>query len=193
MVLPKSLALVKRLITILFLLLFLFNAGGYYALYWLCSERAEQALLSKIETENYSAQEQITLAIPLAMPYPMMNTDNDFDKMKGGFEFKGEHFKLVKQKLQNDTLYLVCLKNIEQQKIESTIADYSKTANDLPTQSKQTLNLLSKIFKEFQSTSTVIVPVNDNVIHSGIIVHHVVFDLLSRDYPVVSPPPESLS
>jgi hypothetical protein len=177
---------VKRLTTIFFLLLFLFNAGGYYGLFWLIRQQSEKDLLARIENDTHSQQE-ITLEIPLALPYPV--SDNGLSRMNGEFEYQGEHYKLIKQKLKDGVLYLVCVKNIDGTKIDSLLADYSKAANDIPTQSHQGLNFLSKIFKDFQPTSITEFEIAAMVIPQYRSINTDA-EILYPAYPVIVPPPE---
>jgi hypothetical protein len=177
---------VKRLTTIFFLLLFLFNAGGYYGLFWLIRQQSEKELLARIENDTHSQQE-ITLKIPLALPYPV--SDNGMARMNGEFEYQGEHYKLIKQKLEDGVLYLVCVKNTDRTKIETMLANYSKTANDIPTQSQQGLNFLSKIFKDFHPTispeftiAVTLIPRSYSVDANA--------EVLFPAYPVIVLPPE---
>jgi hypothetical protein len=188
---PKSSSL-KRLLAIFFLVLFLFNAGGYYALHWVLSIKAEKDLITQIENEKYDLADEVTLAIPMALPYGELNADTYFEKMHGAFEYHGDQYKLIKQKLQNDTLYVVCVKNSAQKRVDSTIADYSKNANDVPSQTKQTLNLLSKLFKDFQQSTALTLESNFFLIDAqmSMAAPSVILD---QTYPIFSPPPERVS
>jgi hypothetical protein len=177
----------KRTVAIFFLLIFLFNAGGYYAVFWAFHYQAEKNLMQRLDAERYTAEEEVILSIPISLPYPIHQSN--YEKTRGEFEYNGENYKLVKQKLEGDTLFLVCVRNVQQNKLELAMSDYSKVANDMPTQSKQTLNLLSKLFKDFQSGAHI--SVGDN---TEIVLHltdaEKTFSLLHQDYPVVSPPPK---
>jgi hypothetical protein len=180
---------VKRLITIFFLLLFLFNAGGYYVFFWIYRQQAERDLLTRIENETYD-QAEITLTIPLALPYPV--SENGLTPMKGEFEYQGEHYKLIKQKLEGDVLYVVCLKNVEREKIDGMMADYSKASNDVPTQSKQTSSFLSKIFKDYQPTSNLVLTGTAFAAVQSFF-HERNADVIHHAYPVIVPPPKKIS
>lgn len=180
----------KRTAAIFFLLIFLFNAGGYYAVFWAFHYQSEKNLMHRLDAERYTAEEEVILSIPISLPYPIHQSN--YEKTRGEFEYNGENYKLVKQKLEGDTLFLVCVRNVQQNKLELAMSDYSKVANDMPTQSRQTLNLLSKLFKDFQSGTHI--SFANNI---GRIIHlpgtEKNFNLLSHDYPVISPPPEARS
>lgn len=178
----------KRALAIFFLLIFLFNAGGYYAVFWAFHYQAENNLMQRLDAGHYTAEEEITISIPISLPYPIHQ--NDYERTTGEFEYKGEHYKLVKQKLEGNTLLLVCVRNVQANKLKLAMSDYSKTLNDLPTQSKQTLSLLGKLFKDFTSASNIAFAGS-----AGKTIHfrdtEKSFNLLSQYYPIVSPPPEA--
>lgn len=150
-------------------------------------KQANHKLLQRLEANQYSDQETIVLTIPLNMPYPIHQ--NGYERVDGEFEYQGEQYKLVKQKLENDTLFIVCIKDHEAKKISAVLADYSKMANNLPAGSKQALNFLSKLFKDYTKTES-FKPAFTWVMLAGIEFNEVSFNLPIQSYPVESPPPE---
>lgn len=153
-------------------------------------KQANQKLLNRLDANQYSDDETIVLTIPLSMPYPTYQ--NGFERVDGEFEYQGEHYKLVKQKLENDTLFIVCIKDRESRKIFTALADFSKQANNLPTGSKQALNYLSKLFKDF--TPTVVIESSfQQPLLSDVKYFNIGFNLLSISYPIDSPPPQVIS
>jgi hypothetical protein len=69
---------------------------------------------------------------------------------------------LVKQKLENDVLIIVCIKDKKEKQLDESMKDYSKLANDLPSSSKKTQNILSKLLKDFESLESGIIQRRDN-------------------------------
>jgi hypothetical protein len=171
-------------------MIFVFIVGGYHSVFWIFRYHAEQDLMQRLEENRYTEDEQIVLAIPLSLPYPIV--ENDYERTNGEFEYNGEHYKLVKRKVEDNVLYLVCVRNVQQNKLQVAMSDLSKSFGNLPSQSKTTLNLLSKLFKDFQSPA-----------HAGpggrscliLDTPHIprCLDPLEQSYPVVSPPPKVLS
>lgn len=131
-------------------MIFLFNIGGYYILFLGLQHEARTTMLARIEKADYRTADEFTLTIPLALPYPPAN--HSYERAHGEFEYQGEYYKLIRQKLENDTLFLMCVKDSHATKIAATLADYSRLANDLPAGSKRALNLFGKLFKDFQIT-----------------------------------------
>ena len=99
----------RRLVSIFFLAIFLFNVGGYYLVFWGLQYQAEQIAQKKLETATYAGSDEVTLAIPLSLPYPIYQ--EGYTRVYGNFEYQGVHYKLVKQKIENDNLIVVCFKD----------------------------------------------------------------------------------
>ncbi|HEY3405113.1 MAG TPA: hypothetical protein VGK59_17110 [Ohtaekwangia sp.] len=176
----------KRLLAIFFLSVFLFNIGGYYLAFWSIRFHAKKELLSRLDAEQYNADELTVLAIPLSLPYPVQQSE--YERVDGDFEYQGEFYKLVKQRIENDTLFVVCIKDNQEKKIEVTWSAYAKVANDLPTQSKQTLSLLAKLAKGYS-------PVPSFQLSRDFILQQENFSektysILQKSYPIESPPPQ---
>jgi len=182
-----TLTLLRRLLAIFFLSVFLFNIGGYYLAFWSIRLHAKKELLSRLDAERYDASALTVLAIPLSLPYPVQQSD--YERVDGEIEYQGEYYKLVKQKVENDTLFVVCIKDSEEKKISVTLSNYAKVANDLPAQSKQTLSLLAKLAKgyspvpSFPVSPATFISLNS---HSA----EIAYSVIRKSYPIESPPPQ---
>lgn len=142
---------------------------------------------NRLDAEAYSPEEVTVLSIPFSLPYPLQG--ETFQKLSGEFEHNGEFYKLIKQKLQNDTLYIVCIKDQEEKKLALALADYTRLTNDLPTHSQQALNFLAKIFKDYSISPSYNVTSPFFVLHTLIFIDRE-FSLLETSYPIESPPPQ---
>jgi len=146
-------------------------------------------LLKRLDAQEYSNQELIVLAIPLSLPYPIQN--EGYERVDGDYLYKGQAYKLVKKKLENDTLFLVCIHDVETTRIASTLLDYIQVVNDLPSQTKQTLSFLDKLYKNFNITE--FIPrfkkrlLVEQFYNAGNF-----YALRNPSYPVDSPPPDLL-
>lgn len=143
----------KRIFSLFFLLVFLFNVGGYYFVFWGLSISADNQLANKLDQQLYTDQETYLFKLPLSLPYGI-NQEGGYQRVQGSFEHEGQFYQLVKQKLENDTLYVVCIKDHEKKKVVDAFSNYTKLTNDLPTSSqKDGLNLLSKLSKEYETNT----------------------------------------
>ncbi len=142
----------------------------------------------RLDAGNYSNEETVTIKIPLALPYHI--DGNDYERTNGDFEYKGEFFKLVKQKLDHDTLFVVCIKDVKEKKLFSVMVDFVKISTDLPVSSQQALKLLSSFIKDYLSTSSIKVQADQGwQLTFNFAPQH--FDLLANHLPIISPPPDS--
>jgi hypothetical protein len=141
----------KKVLSILLLVLFLFNVGGYYFVFSVLQYQSDKHVTSLLDAGIYAKEDAVEIKIPLSLPYPSL-IESTYERVDGQFEYKGEYFSIVKQKVENDTAYVVCVRNHEAKRIMTTMSDYAKQANDLPSgASKKAMSFVSKILKEYSS------------------------------------------
>ncbi|NOS91359.1 MAG: hypothetical protein HOP30_05525 [Cyclobacteriaceae bacterium] len=146
----------KRTITLILLVIFLLNVVGYYGVFVGLRFTSEVALRQQFDAENYDQQE-VMIKVPITIPYA---TDSrDFERVDGEFEHEGQVYRLVKQKLQSDTLYIVCVKDQQTQTINQALADYVKSYTDKPANAKQGTKTVAQFTKDFISCTTSLEPV----------------------------------
>jgi hypothetical protein len=141
---------VKKPLTLILLALFLLNVLGYYGVFVGLQVKSGQTMRDRFDSENYSAEQEVTIKVPITIPYA---TDSrGYERVDGEFEHNGQIYRLVKQKLQSDTLFIVCIKDNQAEKINQALEDYVKTFTDKPFNAKQ--NVKAQIFsKDYISTS----------------------------------------
>jgi hypothetical protein len=179
----------KRLFSIAMLLLFLFNVVGYYLFFLGLRYQANVVMNQRLETADYKVDETITFKVPITVPY--YADSKDYERVNGSFEHHGEFFKFVKQKLERDTLYIVCIKDRREKQIFNAMTDFVKLSNDLPSSSQHTLKLLGSLIKDFVPTPSV----NTHAGQGSYLALNFIpvqFNLLANDLPVLSPPPDQL-
>lgn len=120
---------------------------GYYFVYVGLRYRAKSEMLVRLDAGNYSKEETVTLKIPFSLPYWM--DSREYERVNGEFQYQGEFYQLVDQKLEKDTLYVVCIRDAKEKKLHDVMTDYVKLTNDLPASSQKTLKLLSSLFKDY--------------------------------------------
>jgi hypothetical protein len=121
-------SLVKRFIATLMLVLFLLNVLGYYGIFEGLKAQSEIAWSSQAGENEEGLGQTVTFAIPLAVPYA---TDSqEYQQIQGQFEYGGEVYQLVKQKLLRDTLYVVGVKDEASSMWGRALADYVMTFGD---------------------------------------------------------------
>jgi hypothetical protein len=119
----------KKLFSILLLLVFLFNTVGYRLAFFYLIKEADSQMELKAEQINEHDKHLVTLKIPINLPY---QTDwKDFEPADGETVIKGITYKMVKRKVSRDTLILLCMENSDKTRLEKNSDDYFKKSNGL--------------------------------------------------------------
>ncbi|MEO7990347.1 MAG: hypothetical protein ABI663_12450 [Chryseolinea sp.] len=142
----------KKLIAIFLVCLLLFNALGFVGLFMGLHYKTSQDLVQRLDNRDYSDSETVTLKVPMAIPYHI--DSEEFERVDGEIEHQGEFYRLVKQKLVKDTLYIVCIKDMASKRLKQALADYVKTFTDKPSNSNhQSINITSTFIKDYIAQS----------------------------------------
>jgi cbb3-type cytochrome oxidase subunit 3 len=175
---------VKKAFSILLLAIFLFNLGGYYVLFWALKAQADQELAIKLDEGDYDENETFEIKIPITLPYPLQS--NGYERQTGQFVYKQEHYQLVKQKYENDTLTIVCLKDKQTKHLTRVMDSFSEASGN--TEADGTLNISLKMFQEYvHAISTSICCMNGWVLPITQSIYFGNYSLVAPSNP--SPPP----
>jgi hypothetical protein len=178
---------VKKPVAIFFLIIFLFNVGGYYLVFWGVKSKAKTDLLHRLDADAYSAEDVVILTVPVSLPYPIHEAR--YERADGEVEYQGQFYRLVKQKIANDTLFMVCVKDRQQEKLQRTMNEYISLTNSLPASNKHTMDFLAKIFKDFTQSPDILLSLRGGWTSEILFgVNH--FFVLQQVFPIESPPPE---
>jgi hypothetical protein len=119
----------KKIGSILFLLILIFNFWGYkWALSYL-EQKATVRLEQKLDAGKYDISQLVEVKIPLHLPY--YNEQSSYENFYGEVELNGQNYQYVKRKIAGDTLYLLCIQHTEKNNIQTAQSDYFKTVNNL--------------------------------------------------------------
>jgi hypothetical protein len=149
--------------------------------------QAKSEMIARLDSRNYSVDETITLKIPFALPYWM--DSRAYERVDGEFQYKGEFYKLVEQKLEKDTLYIVCIKDAGEKKLFHVMSDFVKLSNDLPTSAQKTIKLLGSLMKDYVTSAQTEIVMSQGWYREYPYAEPC-FNLLTLSSPVFSPPPE---
>jgi hypothetical protein len=179
---------VKKPLTIILLALFLLNVFGYYGVFVGLRLKAGQVMRTQFDNENFVAEEEVVIKVPITIPYA--SDSRGYERVDGEFEHKGQVYRLVKQKLQSDTLFIVCIKDNQTVKINQALADYVKTFTDKPATTKQSNLSTFQFSKDYLLNTTEIISASEGW---GLLVSFktLISDLEFVAQDLVSPPPRS--
>ncbi len=182
--------IVKKTFSIALIFLFLFNAIGHFGIYLAMQQRSEAKLNQQIENDQYKKELAFTIKIPLTLPYPLQH--NNFERVEGEFEYHGEFYKLVKQKHSTDTLYIVCIKNVEQKKAFKVFSDMVKLSLDQSSTTKnQNTKSLINLMKDFNPTINKFEFADLIGTELSRPFYFLKADILNQAFAIFSPPPEA--
>lgn len=112
----------KRLFAIVVLVVFLLNVLGYYGVLLGMKAVAGDDLTERLNSDMYDLGASITFKVPLAVPYGV--DSKAYENVSGEFQKDGQTYRLVKQRMYQDTLYIVCMKDEKTSKINSALEDF---------------------------------------------------------------------
>jgi hypothetical protein len=178
----------KRIISIFLVFLLLFNTLGFYGLLQGLRYKTALELVQRLDNDRYSMEETIVLKIPMAVPYQI--DSEGYERVDGEFEHQGEFYRLVKQKYENDTLFIVCIQDHASKRIEQALTDYVKTFTDKPIDAKHSGKVVTNLVKDYL-TSCVTINTISTGWNSELVFAIKKYDLLNHDQSIASPPPRS--
>lgn len=120
--------ILRKLSAILLLIVLLFYTAGYRWIFSIMENNASVKLEQQINIGNYDDDDLVEIRIPLNMPY---YTDKDFEPVYGETDWDGRHYQYVKRKVEDNTLILLCIPNIEKNSIAAVKNDFTKNLSDL--------------------------------------------------------------
>ena len=141
----------RKLFSILFALLLLLNVMGYYGVFLGLQYKNDKEMIQKFDSEDYSDSDIVTIKIPISIPYAL--DSKDFERVDGKFEHNGEFYRLVKQKLSQDTLYVACVKDYENKRIDDAMTSFVKTFTDKPVDNHSSSKVVITFTKDYISQS----------------------------------------
>ncbi|HEV8511902.1 MAG TPA: hypothetical protein VGQ59_01415 [Cyclobacteriaceae bacterium] len=144
-------------------------------------------LQKQLDANDIADGESVVIKIPMTLPY--QTTSAAFERVTGEFEHQGEYYQLVKQKLENDTLSIVCIKDHREKQIVTSMVDFTKQSNDLPTSTA--LKVLGSFLKEYNGTTNLKMISIDGW-NTTIAFSNPSFETITPIFPVIAPPPKSV-
>ena len=142
----------KKIVSIGLLVLFSFNLGGYYLLFWVLRDQAGKQLSSGFDAAQ-NMEGTFEIKIPVTLPYPLQ--ENDFQRIDGEFVYKNEHYRLFEQKHENDTLVIVCVKDKKANQLAQAMNEFSSKSSD--DQNSTGTQFASKVLNEYVSSNLLVI------------------------------------
>lgn len=141
----------RQVSAILLTFILLINVLGFYGIFEGLNYQNKKRIIQRLDDQRYDESQAITLKVPITIPYA--TNSKGYERVDGDFEYQGEFYHLVKQRLENDTLYVVCIKDANSKKIHQALNDYVKTFTDKPIDNHSSGKILNTFLKDFLITS----------------------------------------
>lgn len=119
----------RKIAAILLLMLFVFNTIGYKLWFTIAMQNADTRLETALDKNNFNEQDLFTLKIPINLPY--QNSWSSFERVDGEITVNGETYRYVQRKVENDTLFLQCIRHTEKINLQQQSNDYFGKVNDV--------------------------------------------------------------
>lgn len=178
----------KKLFSIGFLIIFLFNVGGYYFVFLGLKHQAKTELIKQFDNECYSEANTIEFKIPITLPYEI--NQDEFERVDGDFTWQGKVYRLIKQKYSDGVLHVVCMLSVKEKLLHGMMSDFAKLSNDIPATSKSALSLLAKLVKDCETPCDAAVTTSSGWYLKMTTSCEISSETIARNIPVNSPPPE---
>jgi hypothetical protein len=138
----------KKVTAFVLLIIFLINIGGYSVMYRMAGRRATKELTAKLDKNEFSGSLAITIKIPVALPY---QPNSDYERIDGEFEYQGQFYKLVKQRVFSDTLYVVCLIDVKKKQLVDDMHEYTRLTSESSPNSQSSKSAWGNPLQEYSS------------------------------------------
>jgi hypothetical protein len=109
--------------------LLLFNLAGYRLWLYYAQNLSDRMMQAALDKDKYDSSELITIRMPFSLPYA--NSGSEFERVKGEIELDGRVYKLVKQRVYDGELILLCMPDDQETRVRAAGEDYYKGVNDL--------------------------------------------------------------
>lgn len=142
---------VRRIFSIAMIALILLNTLGYYGLLFGLEVHNSRSVTRNLDRDNYDVSKAVMIEIPLTVPYGV--DSRDFKRVDGLFEYNGDFYRLVKQRLHKDVLQVVCVKDEKHRAINEAMGEYAGTLSDKTDDSSSSHLKSIDFIKDYISTS----------------------------------------
>ena len=135
----------KKLVSILLLVLLVYNMAGYYVFVAVQQADVQQELHRT--KQHFSVEELLVFKVPV----PLYHQNNrGLETAEGRFEHQGHFYEMVKQKLEDDTLYIYCYNDKKTQQLVADLSHHTRNhLTDAKGEAGKNENLLKTFIREY--------------------------------------------
>ena len=120
--------MIRQISAILLLSLFVFNSIGLKLVVNSALAKADKAIEISLDNKTYNEADLFVAKVSINLPY--QNNWTGFERVDGEITIAGETYRYVQRKVENDTMFLQCIRNVEKINILQKANDYFDKIND---------------------------------------------------------------
>lgn len=121
----------NKILSISLIILLLFNLIGYRIVFQIAEALCDKKTEMLVDSGKYDKSKLVKIAVPLANPY--VPDQPEFEPAEGEMTIDGSVYKLIKRKISEGYLILVCLPDLEKSFLKTMRDNNLKRVNDLYT------------------------------------------------------------
>ncbi len=124
----------RKSASIILLLVLLFNMIGYRAWFYYAEKKSDASMEARLDNNQYDEKDLVTLTIPLDNPY--QQEQKSFERTTGEISFEGKIYQLVKRKVTDGNLILLCLSDTHKMVLNKAKSEMGNSSADPASSSK---------------------------------------------------------
>jgi len=115
----------KRTLGGLLVVLMLLNVAGYYSMLLFMRSQAAVALSQRLQATPHERGGTFVIKLRLANPY--LSSANAYEAVSGDFTYQGNVYQMLRQRVYNDTLYVVCMHDERATRANEKVKEYARS------------------------------------------------------------------
>jgi hypothetical protein len=133
------------------------NTFGYYASVLVVESSWRGYVRNKIATSADELSGNLIIKLPLTLPYPIHT--EEYVAASGKIEYNGKPYRMIKKRLYQDTLYVVCMSDPEPGMVNGKIKTYADAMAEAGQDQTTALKSVAPIAKFFLAPPVRLLPV----------------------------------
>lgn len=146
----------KRSASIFFVALMIINTFGYYASVLVVQSSMQGYVRNKIAASAVELSGNLIIKLPLTLPYPIHS--EEYLPASGKIEYNGKPYQMIKKRLYQDTLYVVCMTDPEPGMVSGKVKEYADAMAEAGQDQNTALKSVAPTAKFFISTPVRLLP-----------------------------------
>lgn len=124
----------RKSASIILLFILLFNIIGYRAWFYYAERKADIAMETRLDKEQYDENDLVSITVPLDNPYQL--EQKSFQRIDGEISFQGKTFRYVKRMVSDGKLIVLCIPDARKMVLKKAKTEFGYAANDMTGNSK---------------------------------------------------------